>query len=229
MGAVPIATSAVDRTVSSRRRWSALIELVIASVVVIGDWIVPTLVLLAMAAVSLAIGRERPESLGFTRGYIPFGSMSSRVVGIIVGWTVVQIGLIMPLLNRVFNTTQDLTQFENLQSNEAELALFLALTWTLAAVGEELVYRGLVFTRASEAIVGRQRIAGAVIVSAVLFGLAHTEQGAVGVVATTLDGALFALLRLRYGTIWASVLGHGTSNTIGLFAFYLVGPIYGLW
>lgn len=66
-------------------------------------------------------------------------------------------------------------------------------------------------------------------VSATLFALAHTEQGLIGVVLTFLDAIFFSVLNLRYRSVWASVLAHGFNNTIGLTAFYFVGPIYGLW
>ncbi len=66
-------------------------------------------------------------------------------------------------------------------------------------------------------------------VSSLLFGLAHTEQGLIGVTVTTLDAIFFSLLKLKYDNIWAPILAHGLSNTIGLTAFFFVGPIYGLW
>lgn len=64
--------------------------------------------------------------------------------------------------------------------------------------------------------------------SSALFALAHTEQGAVGVAVTFLDGLFFSALRLRYRTLLAPVLAHGF-NTIGLVAYFLIGPVYGLW
>ena len=51
----------------------------------------------------------------------------------------------------------------------------------------------------------------------------------VGVILTFFDGLFLATLRWRYGTLWAAVLAHGWNNTIGLTAFYLVGPIHGWW
>ena len=50
----------------------------------------------------------------------------------------------------------------------------------------------------------------------------------IGVAVTTLDGVFLGWLRLRYGRVWAAVLAHGFSNTIGLVTFFLVGPVYGL-
>ena len=72
-------------------------------------------------------------------------------------------------------------------------------------------------------------VAIAVLTSSLLFGLLHTQQGIVGVLLTTLDGLVFAVLRFRLGTVWAPVLAHGFNNTIGFVAFFFLGPVYGLW
>jgi membrane protease YdiL (CAAX protease family) len=104
------------------------------------------------------------------------------------------------------------------------------LSWTLAALGEELAYRGYLQTRIVDVFgPGTTGVVIAVLLSSLLFGVAHTEQGAVGVVATALDAVVFSVLRYRYKTLWAAVLAHGFNNTIGFLAFFLVGPLHGLW
>ncbi len=105
------------------------------------------------------------------------------------------------------------------------------LSWTLAAFGEELVYRGYLQTRILD-VIGRSTSAKliAVVGSSILFGLAHTEQGLIGVLLTLLDALFFSFLRWRVaGSLWASVFAHGLNNTIGLTAYFFVGPMYGLW
>ena len=69
----------------------------------------------------------------------------------------------------------------------------------------------------------------AVVCTSVLFGLAHTEYGIVGVAVTILDGLFLSVLRLRYRTLRASVLAHGFWNTIGIVGFFVVGPVNGFW
>jgi len=66
-------------------------------------------------------------------------------------------------------------------------------------------------------------------VSSALFGLVHSEQGAIGVFIVALDSVAWSVLRYRYETLWASILAHGFNNTIGFVAFFFVGPIHGLW
>ena len=134
----------------------------------------------------------------------------------------------MPLLEHATGEQQDLSEFADLEGNLPLLAGLLLLTWTIAAFGEEVAYRGFTFTRLHEAV-GPHGVSIAVLGSSVLFGLAHTEQGPVGVAITFCDALFFAVLRLHYATLWAPILAHGFSNTLGLTAFYLVGPIHGLW
>ena len=90
--------------------------------------------------------------------------------------------------------------------------------------------RGYLLTRFTQVLgSGRAAVVTAVVTSSVLFGLLHTEQGAVGVGVAAVDAVVFSVLRLRCGTVWAPVLAHGFNNTIGFCSFFLFGPFYGLW
>ena len=105
---------------------------------------------------------------------------------------------------------------------------FLVLGWTVGALVEELAYRGYLQTRVRE-LFGSSTAAviTAVVVSSLLFGRVHSEQGLIGMLVVTVDGIAWSVLRYRYKTLWASVLAHGFNNTIGFIAFFFVGPIHG--
>jgi membrane protease YdiL (CAAX protease family) len=202
----------------------AAAEVAVAAVVIVGDLLVPTLVVLALVGVSLAVRRQGLASLGFARVSRP-GRMAVQVLGLTAAWTLFQLGLVMPIVERVTGGTQDVSDFAALEGDAARLGGLLLLSWTLAAVGEETVYRGYLLTRTRECA----GLAVAVILPSLLFGFAHTEQGMVGVVLTALDAVALTWLRLHYRTLWAAVLGHGFNNTIGLVTFFLVGPVGALW
>ncbi|MFL6071505.1 MAG: CPBP family intramembrane glutamic endopeptidase [Actinomycetes bacterium] len=225
----------VERTIapsrSSRAVWVAIavLEICVGATAVLLDVVVPTFVILVLMAVSLLIRHDNLQSLGLHR--LPDAWRSAaQILALTVAWTVLQLALVMPLLEHATGTQQDLTDFADLKGNAAMLGMLLLVSWTIAAVGEELAYRGYLFTRITD-IAGSTRfgVVLAVVVTSALFGLAHTEQGVIGVAVTFLDAIFFCLLRLHYRTLWASVLAHGFNNTIGLTAFFLVGPIYGLW
>jgi membrane protease YdiL (CAAX protease family) len=136
----------------------------------------------------------------------------------------------MPIASHVSGTKTDLSGYRDLQGNIAMLIGLLLLSWTLAAVGEELAYRGYLQTRMRELFgSGRVGLVVAVLTSSLLFGVAHSEQGLVGVLTITLDALAFSVVRYRYKTLWASVLAHGFNNTIGFVALFFVGPVYGFW
>jgi uncharacterized protein len=208
----------------------AALEVAVAAVVVILDFFVPTLIILLLVAVSLAIRRQRPGALGFRRSPRAL-RMIATVFGLTLAWDLFQSGVTKPILNRITGDEQDVSQFAGLPGNLSALLMFLAISWTLAAVGEETVYRGFLPLRITESI-GRNTagLAAGVVLSSVLFALAHTEQGTVGVALTFLDALFFSFLRWRFQNMWAAVLGHGFNNTIGLVTLYFFpGIIYGLW
>ena len=145
-------------------------------------------------------------------------------------WSLFQLAVTMPVANHVSGRQQDLSAFDGLEGDLGMLLVLLVLSWTLAAFGEELAYRGWLFTRLREAVGGgRAGLVTGVLVSSVLFGIAHTEQGLVGVAVVTLDAIAWSLLRIHYGTVWAPILAHGFNNTLGFITFFLVGPVHGLW
>jgi membrane protease YdiL (CAAX protease family) len=46
---------------------------------------------------------------------------------------------------------------------------------------------------------------------------------------TFLDGLLWCGLRYHYDSLWAAALAHGCNNTIGLTAYFVVGPVGAFW
>ena len=224
---LPAPASASSR---KRRLWTAAaaVEVVAAVVAVLLDLWIPTLVLLAMAALSLVIRRAGVGSLGLHR--IAHAGLVLKMLGFAAVWSLFQLGVSTPIANHLSGERQDLGAFEGLEGDWGMLAGLLVLSWTLAAFGEELAYRGYLLTRVREALGGGPAaLAVAVLVSSLLFGLAHSEQGVIGVFVVTLDALAWSALRLHYKTLWAAILAHGFNNTLGFITFFVMGPVYGLW
>lgn len=206
-----------------------VVELVAAAAVVVLDLFIPTLVIIGLMVISLLVRREHIRSLGFKRpqswaGMIGFAFLGGFVLQLF------DAGLVLPIMNRLTGTTIDYSGFANLQGNVGQLAVLLVLSWTLAALGEEVVYRGY-FQKLLTNLLGGSLpgILLTVGISSLLFGLAHTEQGIIGVVVTTVDALFFSWLKLKFNNLWAAILAHGFYNSIGIIIFFFTGPIYGLW
>ena len=159
---------------------SCAVEAGAAAVTVVLDLLLPTLVLLAIAALSLLVRRERLGSLGLHRK--GGGDLVLKMLAFAALWSVFQLGVAMPVANHLSGEEQDLSAFDGLEGDLGMLVGLLVLSWTLAAFGEELAYRGYLLTRLREALGGgRAGLLVGVVGSSVLFGLGHTEQGLIGV------------------------------------------------
>ncbi len=208
----------------------SIVELLIASTVIVLDLFIPTIIILGIMAISLLIRKEKLQTLGFRKNS-NWLKMVVTIIVLVIVWTLLHLSIFIPVLNHLTGTTQDLSAFENLKGNFNQLLFFLVLTWTLAAFGEEIVYRGYLQKRIQGLFEDtRTGIILAVGISSLLFGLAHTEQGTIGVILTFLDAIFFSLIKIHYeNNLWAAIIAHGASNTIGLLGFFFVGPVYGLW
>ncbi|PYO98755.1 MAG: hypothetical protein DMD60_03475 [Gemmatimonadetes bacterium] len=94
---------------------------------------------------------------------------------------------------------------------------------TLAAFGEEFVYRGYLLTRIARALGGEPRAwRAALVATSILFGVGHAFQGWSGVISAGLGGFLFGLLYLATGrNLWVCMIAHGTTDTVGFLLLYL--------
>ncbi len=219
---------------SRRRRgpaWTALtvIEVALAVTAVVLDVFLPAVVLAVMAGVSLAVRRESPSTLGFHRLPHP-GRQVAQVAALALAWTTLVFLLVMPVTEHLTGSTQDTSEFADLEGDLPRLLLFVALSWTLAALVEELAFRGYLLTRITD-LAGTSPLArsAAVVAVALLFALIHGEQGITGMVLVFVDAVFFGALRYAYRSLWAPVVAHGLVNTVGMVAFFFFGPFSAVW
>ncbi|HJT45785.1 MAG TPA: CPBP family intramembrane glutamic endopeptidase [Chthoniobacterales bacterium] len=147
------------------------------------------------------------------------------VVGLIVGIAMEALELFVtqPLLTKVIGRGADLEQLRPLIGNWKLLIIGIVLSWTLAAFGEETVYRGYLTNRVA-GIFGESKAAWitAAILITLLFGLAHFPQGPTGVIENVVDGAVLAALYFATGrNLWAPIIAHGIQDTVDVVLIYL--------
>ena len=115
----------------------------------------------------------------------------------------------------------DTARFAGLHGNASMLLGLLAISWSTAAFGEEVLFRGFLQSRL-QALVGASAHSGglAVVLQALLFGLAHAYQGPTGILVTGAVGLAFGLCRLRLRSLWPLVIAHGLIDTLSMVALY---------
>jgi len=212
-----------------RVRTTIFIELGIMAAIVLFDLGMPALLIIAVGLLFMLLRKEGLSLLGF-KIEKPIYKTVFSVFLLSVIWTIINFTVILPIINHLTGATRILTNFENLKGNTGLLLTLLAASWTLAALGEEIAYRGFLLGGTARLFTNRKfGIVVSVLVSSVLFGLAHREQGLIGVITTFIDALFFSFVRYRFDNLWASVFAHGFLNSIGIITFYFTGPLYGLW
>lgn len=160
------------------------------------------------------VGLRRPASWGRV-----------ALLGLLTGlvFQCVSLYALEPLVARLTGELPDVSVFAPLVGSAQFLLLSLAVTWTLAAFGEEMVYRGYLLDRvAGLAGGGRAAWALALVLTSTLFGIVHLYQGASGVIATGLSGLVFGALYLASGrNLWAPIIAHGAYDTLGFTLIFL--------
>jgi uncharacterized protein len=207
----------------------AAAEVALAACVVVGHNVfravpneVPILILVGLA--SIMIRRQSPRSIGFVR------PSSWRGTILVAAATAVALQLVStyvtePLVTQFTHRPEDLSEFRPLVGNLKLALVLLAVVWTFAAFGEELVYRGYILTRMADTA-GRSPRAWAfsILGSAALFGIGHYYQGPTGMVDSGVTGVVLGTLYVRSGgNLWATILTHGLTDTIAI-ALIVTGP-----
>lgn len=225
-----ISDAGEDGGLRARLRQSKLLilfELAVLAAIFAADeygliYISKTLYLLAFAWLSLAVRGVRWRDLGFR---LTPGWPRLVLIGVLAGFAMSALELLVtqPLLVSLTGEWPDLSDFRAMIGNEKLLLLFVALAWTLAAFGEELVWRGWVLNRLIDLFgVGRTASGAALIVMSIIFGFAHGYQGMTGVAENIMSGLLLGGLYLATGrNLVAPIIAHGLIDTIDFVLIYL--------
>jgi membrane protease YdiL (CAAX protease family) len=123
----------------------------------------------------------------------------------------------------------DMTQYNYMQDNLPMLLFSLAGAYVVSSFGEEVVYRGFLITRL-QAIFGdsgKLAVFSALVFSSIIFGFAHFEWGATGIVQTigmgfALGGAFLFIKR----KLWPLIIAHAIMDTV-LFVQLYLAPVTG--
>lgn len=159
-------------------------------------------------------------SIGLARPAGPGRLALQALTALLAGWSAALVAMLVAA--QVLGWAPvDASRFAGIEGDLTGLLGALALSWTTAAFGEEVLFRGFVQSR-MQAWLGARRHAGvlAAVMQAVLFALGHAYQGATGLLVSGTIGLAFGLLMLRFRTVWPLVIAHGLIDTVSMVALY---------
>jgi uncharacterized protein len=222
-----------DRKTWHDSGWFAFVEVALfAGVFLAGTYnVLPishTPYLLVLAWLMLAMRGKSWRDVGFV--WPPHAS-SAIVLGLVAGLALSlhELIVIEPTVRSLTGASPDLSQFADLEGNLRLTLFWIAVSWLLAAFGEEMVWRGYAMTRVAELSGGGAGawLVSLVVVSAV-FGIAHDYQELSGMIVTAIGGAIYGLLYFLSGrNLVVPIMAHGAQNTCD-FALIYAGLIPGM-
>jgi uncharacterized protein len=161
-------------------------------------------------------------------GFLPTANWKATVLWSILLGIAIQFAstvILEPLADKVTKSTTDHSAFEKLRGNFKNFLLVLVTVWILVAFVEEIIFRGYMMGDIAE-LFGRSKpaLAGNLIVTSILFGLAHWYQGRSGALSTGIIGVILGILFIASGfNLWLPILTHGFIDTVGLFLIFING------
>lgn len=117
----------------------------------------------------------------------------------------------------------DVSNYDYLKDNPEIFVLSLLGVYLVSSFGEELVYRGFLIHRVSLMLKGAKfEKTYAVLISAVIFGLAHYTWGITGMVQTSFMGLILGTFHVRFkNKLIVLILAHAYMDTLLLGSIYL--------
>ena len=208
-------------------RWLILLEFILIDLIFLAGsrrllplGVTPYLVLLAW--VSLRLRGLRWRDLGLARKS-SWTHVLTLGMAAGVGMATFDAFVVTPLLGSLTGRPPDLSAFRSVPGSLGHLLFELAIVWTFAAFGEEMIWRGYLLNRlAGSAKPTRNVWIASLIAVNVAFGLAHSYQGLSGMIDAGLGGLFLGMLYLYTGrNLLVPIVAHGVFDTVGFVAMYL--------
>ena len=218
---IPPRVEHLDRAQDWRQsNWLTFVEFAIVALIFLADAkhyipVSKTPSLLLLGWISLRVRGLRWRDVGLTRNR-SWPHTLAVGVGAGVLMEAFELFVTQPLLARLTGKQPDFSDFQAIHGNVKLLSLGIALAWTLAAFGEEMVWRGYLMNRVA-GLGKHTRMAWFVSLTVVnmLFGYAHSNQGITGIIDEGLMGVILGLFYLGTNrNLSVPIIAHGVADTV---------------
>ena len=176
-----------------------------------------TILILLVCIIKIGIRKLSWKDIGFET---PKNILRTMMLGLMIAilYQLLSIMVFVPIISSFTATRIDLSKIIALKDSWNNMLFAIIMSWTFAAFGEEIVYRGYmndlihrVFARPKAGM-----ILG-LMISTILFALGHGYQGISGIVENIIFGLTMGIVySLSRKNLWLPILIHGFVDTIGL-------------
>lgn len=130
------------------------------------------------------------------------------------------------LVTQLVHQQPNLEAFRQIEGNVTVLLSGLCIVWTVAAFGEELLFRGFLLNTIPRLFPERfptekTKWGISLVVTSVIVGIGHAYQGPTGMILTGIIGFCFGLIYLTSKrNLWPSILTHGLYDTVAFLILF---------
>jgi membrane protease YdiL (CAAX protease family) len=139
-----------------------------------------------------------------------------------VGISIMAAILLDPLVEKVTGIPHNLSLVDGVRGDLNSLLKILVLVWLTVAFLEEILFRGFLMTETIKFLgTSGPALALNILITSVVFGLAHWYQGKSGVITTGTIGVIISIIFVFSGfNLWLVILIHGFIDTASLIMIY---------
>jgi membrane protease YdiL (CAAX protease family) len=202
--------------------WVTLALISLAAIILIVTGIRKKAYLGILLVVALIIVASRLGLTSFAQmGFVPPENwLSTVLLGVLIGscLSLLSIILIQPLFENITSQPHDVNILEGVRGNWKALLSWLVLIWTFVVFGEEILFHGFLMSQLIKLLgTGSLALVLNVLLTNVVFGLAHAYQGRSGTWSTGIIGVCLCVLYILSGfNLWLPILVHGMMDTVEL-------------
>jgi len=213
-----------DKVYLFPEKWKNILAiLIIVSLSFLDKIIPPAGIPIAVIAV-FVLFKWKKISIKHLGLYKPKSWTKTILIGLIVGIFIQVFGiyLLSPLTELIGISQETPASYAAVEGNNSKLIIYLVVSWTTAGLGEELIYRSFFlgqFVSVFENVKNKWILS--LIISSLIFGLGHFNNGIDAIIGTTVNGFIIGLVYLKTDrNIWAAYVTHAVANTVGFLIIY---------
>ena len=138
-------------------------------------------------------------------------------------FTMLIVQIIGNLQYKLRKSAQDLSSYQEAMT-PWRLLRWILISWTTAGFGEEIIWRGFFMKQIARLFDEQKRSSWVIglVLTSVVFGLAHFHQGPGGMLGTGFVGLVYGIAYLLSGrNLWVTYIAHGLTLTSSFILLYL--------
>jgi membrane protease YdiL (CAAX protease family) len=171
---------------------------------------------LLLVMIFLKTDEKNIGDFGITKQGFDF-KVVCKAIGWAVVWTAFNQLIYIPFIFAFFDVPE-YTEYNFIRSSISTLLFIIVAAWMVGGLYEEIIFRGFILRSFEQ---WTRSFWAATLVSSVLFGLYHWQQGLFGIIPSCLGGFFWSWILKRYkGNLWYSVVSHAVYDTIALIMLY---------